>query len=214
MTSTARRALALALVLTAAPFLGGCQGEDAAKAPKETASANTPPPQPQGGPGPGGPGPGPGGGGFGGPATGIKAVMRKVAAGPNSFTPKLGNQLKAESPDWDTIQAETKEYATLAKELGTYDPPKGSKESWKTLTDAFAEHAADMDKAAQAKDKAAASTARDQLANSCKACHDAHQNKRGPGGMGGFGPPPGGRGPGGPPPGGPGGPPPGGEQPK
>jgi hypothetical protein len=154
-----------------------------------------------------------------GPATGIKAVMRKLTAGPNSLTPKLGNQLKAESPDWATIQAETKDYAATAGTLGTYHPPKGSKESWKELTDAFADHAAEMDRAAQAKDKAAATVARDQLAISCKACHEAHQNKRGPGGRGGFGPPPGG-GFGPPPRGGPGGPPPGGgprpgyEQPK
>jgi hypothetical protein len=134
--------------------------------------------------------------------------MRKLAAGPDSLTPKLGNRLKAESPDWATIQAETKDYAAAAKELGTYDPPKGSKESWKEPTDTSAEHAAEMDRAAQAED--AVTSARDQLATSCKACQAAHQPPRGPGGVGGLGPPPGGRF--GPPLGG--GLPPGGEQPK
>jgi len=191
MTTMTQRAFTLALALAASPLCGGCQtGEDAGPTSQQNAPAGP-------GGGPGGPPPG----GFGGPATGIQAVMRKVAAGPNSLTPKLGNQLKADPPDWDTIQAETKDYAAAAKELGTYDPPKGSKESWKELSDAFAEHAADMDKAAQAKDKAGAMAARDQLATSCKACHNAHQPPRDPGGRGGFGPPPGG-GPGGPPPGG------------
>src|SRR5439155_18617169 len=110
---------------------------------------------------------------------------RKLAAGPNSLTPKLGNQLKADAPDWATIQAETKDYAASAKELGTFDPPRGSKESWKELTDAFAAHAEEMDRAAQAKDKDGAAAARDQLGSSCKTCHDSHQNKRG--GFGGPG---------------------------
>jgi hypothetical protein len=127
--------------------------------------------------------------------------MRKVAAGPASLTPTIGNQLKAESPDWDTIQAETKEYAASARELGTHEPPRGTKDSWKELTDAFAEHASELDEAAQAKDKDAALVAHNQLATSCRACHSEHQPPRGPGGMRGFGPPPGG-GPGGPPPGG------------
>ena len=216
MKSSLRPAFTLALALAAAPLVGCQTGEDAVESARPDASASSPvpaPPQPPGGGGPPGFGGPPGGGppgGFGGPATGIKAVMRKVAAGPNSLTNKLGNQLKADSPDWATIQAETKDYADAAKEMGTYDPPKGSKESWKELTDAFAQHAAEMDTAARAKDKAAAVLARDQLATSCKACHNAHQPPRGPGGPGGFGPPPGG-GPPGPPPGG-SGPPPGGEQ--
>ncbi len=129
----------------------------------------------------------------GGPATGIKGVMRTVAAGPNSLTPKIGAALKNDSPDWAAIGAQTKEYATLAKTLGTFDPPKGTKESWKTLTDSFAETAADMDSAVQAKDLAAARTAQDTLSHSCMACHNEHQ-KKGPRGMGGPGGPGGGRG--------------------
>ena len=125
---------------------------------------------------------------------GLKAIMKKIGNGPGSLTPTLGGQLNAEQPAWETIQPETKEYAQLAAEMGTYEPSKGSKESWSKLCAEFATAAADLDKAAQAKDKAAALSAHGQLSNTCMGCHREHRGK-GPGG------PP--RGPGGPPPGGP-----------
>jgi cytochrome c556 len=149
----------------------------------------------------------------GGGAPGIRQIMGKVAKGPNSLNALLGAELKEASPPWETIQTQTKEYAQLAKELGTYDPPKGSKESWSKQTAAYAETAADLDKAAQAKDKDAAVAAHGELSNSCMACHREHRGGPGRGGPGMMGGPPGFR-PGGPPPGGgPGGLPPGGNPP-
>ena len=171
------------------PFAGGCEGGG------NDGQANLPPPA----------------GGRSSPE--IKEIMTKLAKGPNSLTPVLGNELKADQPAWETIQGQTKEYAQLAGELVKYDPPKGSKESWTKLTGEYSAAASELDKAAQAKDKDAALQAHGQVANSCMSCHRQHRTMGpGPGGprgkMGppGFGP----GGPGGPPPGGPGGPPPGG----
>jgi hypothetical protein len=128
----------------------------------------------------------------------IKDIMTKLAKGPNSLTPVLGNELKADPPAWETIQGQTKEYAQLAGELVKYNPPKGSKESWTKWTGEYSASASELDKAAQAKDKDAALEAHGKIANSCMACHREHR-MMGPG-MGG---PRGGMGPGGPPPGGP-----------
>jgi len=211
MTKMSKRSLAIALGL-ALPALNGCGTDNAAKpeGPIVAEPSAAPAPTP-GGPQMGGMrGPGMGGG-MGGPSSPIKNIMRKVT-GKNAFAPQLGTSLAADEPDWAAIQAQTKEYATLAKELGTHEPPKGSKESWTTLTAQFAATAEELDKAAQAKDKPAAITARDTLSNSCMACHSEHQNKRGGFGGGGFGGPGGGRPGGGGPPGG--GPPPGGQPPK
>ena len=139
--------------------------------------------------------------------------------GPNSLANLIDAGLKAEKPAWETIAPQAKEYAQLAADLGKHDPPKGSKESWSKLTAEYAGLAGELDKAAQAKDKAATTAAQGDLASSCMACHRQHRG--GPGGGGGMGGPgggpPGGRprsGPpggagGGPPPGPPGGPPPG-----
>jgi cytochrome c556 len=208
MRKPLRRAVWVCIPLSLSVFIG-CGGENG---PGEAGW-----PSDQGAPA------GPPGGGASAP--GLKQIMTRLAKGPSSLTPVLGQELKADMPAWETIQAQAKEFATLATEMSKYDPPKGSKESWIKLTGEYADSADDLDKAAQAKNKDSALAAHGELANSCMACHREHRMMgpgRGgqpggfpggpPGGRG--GPPPGGRGgpppsgPGGPPPGGPGGPPP------
>ena len=132
----------------------------------------------------------------GGGSPGIRQIMGKLAKGPNSLTPLIGNELQQDPPPWDTIQGQAKEYAQSAAELGKYDPPKGAKESWAKLTAAFAESGAELERAAMAKDKEAARLSHDQLKNSCNACHQEHRRMGRGGGPGGPGGPPGG--PGGP----------------
>jgi hypothetical protein len=150
----------------------------------------------------------PGAGGGASLPPGIRQIMTKLAKGPKALTSVIGNELNQNPPPWETIQGQTKEYSQSASEMGKYDPPGGTMESWIKLTTAFAESAAELDKAAIAKNKETAMVAHDQLKNSCNACHMQHRGMRAirPGGPQGFGP---GRGPGGPPPaGGPGAPPP------
>ena len=163
---------ALATIL----ILGGCGGE-----PDAMNDGGAPPgPQAKGSPG-------------------LKRIMTALAKGPNSLTPLLGKELVEESPPWETIQGQSKEYARLAAEMASFDPPKGPKESWAKLTADYASHAADLDKAAQAKDKPDALAAHAQLATSCKACHDQHRAMGGGGGGFPVGGPPGSRPGGGPP---------------
>jgi cytochrome c556 len=194
MTSASRARVLLFVLWAGVSVAGGCSGGD---------EVNLPPQ------GPGGPGTA--AGAPGGPLSSpeIKQIMVKLNRGPTSLTPRLGAELKEEKPAWETIQAQTKEYAQLAAELGTHDPKMGTKESWAKLAAAFSDSASELDKAAQAKDKDGAVAAHSQLSNSCMACHRQHRGMGGMGpGMGGMGPgmgrmgPPGGR-PGGPPGGGP-----------
>jgi hypothetical protein len=199
MTRSSQEMWKLALTLSIVTLAGGCQDSE------NDGHVNSPVPE---------------GSGTNSPP-GIKQIMTKLAKGPGSLTPVLGVALKADQPAWETIQGQTKEYAQLAAELGKYDPPKGSKESWAKWTGDYSAAASELDKAAQSKDKAAALEAHGRVATSCMSCHREHRTM-GPGmggprgGMGatGFGPggPPGG-------PGGPGappsdGPPPGGGPPR
>jgi hypothetical protein len=127
----------------------------------------------------------------GGPPTPIKEIMARLTRGPQSLTPLLATELKTEPPPWETIQSQTKEFARLAASMSGYDPPKGSKESWAKLTGSYAESAAALERAAQARDREAALAAHKSLAGSCMVCHREHRGM-GPGmGMppGGFGPP-------------------------
>jgi hypothetical protein len=202
MTKPVRDMLMLLISLTVLPLSVGCHGDGSGD------PVNQPPQGPAGTLAPRAPGGSDQAGGSG-PLSGIKLIMTKLAKGPNSLTPVLGKELKEDQPSWETIQGQTKEYARLAAELGKHDPPKGSKESWAKSTTNFAGSAADLNKAAETKNKDAALAAHGLLAKSCMSCHREHR-KMGPG-MGG---PPGGPGGGSPggfpgrPPGGPPGSPP------
>ena len=195
---------ALALPVSLTFFLiPGCGGESSDEAAPNVAGA-----QGNGAPG------GPGQAARSNPK--IKEIMTKVGKGPQALQGSLGEVLKQAEPAWDTIQPKTKEYAQLASEMGKLEPVRGDKDSWAKLTLAFADSAAELDHAAQAKDKGQTKEALDSLGGSCMACHRQHRamgpGMGGPPGGRGMGPPPGGPGgprggPGGPPPGGPGGPP-------
>jgi hypothetical protein len=133
------------------------------------------------------------------PSSPTKAIMARLN-GPGALDKAVGKALASEQPDWDTIQKQTSEYARLAADFGKHDPPKGTKASWTELTSAFAESAAELDRSARARDKAAAMLVRDQIGSSCMRCHREHRPM--PMGRGGFGMPPRGGPPGGGPPGG------------
>ncbi len=122
--------------------------------------------------------------GMPGPSTPIRQVMTKLTKGPESLTSKIGQELRADPPAWDTIQPQTKEYVELAATLSKYDPPKGSKESWAKLTGSYTETAAKLDRAAAAKDKSAALAAHTALTQSCMECHREHRMMGPPGKMG------------------------------
>ena len=125
--------------------------------------------------------------GMGGPRSPIGEIMGKLTRGPQSLNSLIGEELKADDPEWDKLASQSKDYVAMTRQMAKYDPPRGDKESWEKHTSAFAEAAAALEKAAGAKDKEAALSAHKTLANSCNACHQAHRG--GPGGMGGFGPP-------------------------
>ena len=116
---------------------------------------------------------GPGDGGAASPK--IKQIMMKIGRGPQALNGTVGRELDAEPPAWDALQPQAKEYAQLATELGQTDAPKGSAESWKQLTSAYAESAAALDRAAQARDQTAAKAAHGKLTESCKGCHQQHR---------------------------------------
>lgn len=134
----------------------------------------------------------------------LKQIMVTLGKGPSALTPTLGQELKQDPPPWDAIKTQAREYARLASLIGPMEPPRGDKDSWAEKTRAFAESAAELDRAAQAQEQDDALTAHAALGNACMACHRQHRIMGpGMGGPGGF------RGPGGPggaPPGG--GPPP------
>jgi hypothetical protein len=131
----------------------------------------------------GGPPPGMFGGPGGRPRGPIHQAMMKLFKGQPSLKDSIGQELTSDSPAWETIQPQAKEFAELAASLKNYDPPKGSKESWTKQATSFSESASALERAAKAKKKEDALAAHAKLSDNqtCKACHQEH---KGPGGMG------------------------------
>jgi hypothetical protein len=113
-----------------------------------------------------------------GPAGGprpVKDIMGKLNKGPQSLLPTISMALRADSPAWDTIQPGTQEVVRLVTAMSQADPPRGSKDSWKTQTAAYLDSATALEKAAQAKDRDAAVAVSDKMAKSCMGCHREHR---------------------------------------
>jgi hypothetical protein len=107
----------------------------------------------------------------------IRAVMGKLARGPQGLQNQVGNELKNNSPPWETLQAQSTEYVTLVSALAKNEPRRGSKESWAKLTATFAESATALDRSVQSKNRDAALAAHSALANACMACHQQHKGR-------------------------------------
>ena len=105
----------------------------------------------------------------------VKQVMETLNKGPKSESAKLKAALAAKTPDWDAIQSSTKQYVDLGPALAENDPPKGTKESWKTQSESFASQAKALGAAADKKDLAATKTAFQKVSMSCMGCHRAHR---------------------------------------
>jgi hypothetical protein len=128
-----------------------------------------------GDPGLGGPG---GPDGPGGPPSNIKQVMSKIGGrGPQALHMALDRELKQDQPPWETLQAQTKEYADLAASLSKEQPRRGSADSWQKLTTSFTATAEELKLAADAKDQAKAKAAHTKLTDSCMGCHNEHRGK-------------------------------------
>lgn len=112
----------------------------------------------------------------------IGQAMAKLFKGSQSLKDSIGRELNSDSPSWETIQPQVKEFAQLVASLSKYDPPKGSKDSWMKMTASFSESASALERAAEAKNKddAVAAHAAVSESQTCKACHQAHRG--GPGG--------------------------------
>lgn len=106
----------------------------------------------------------------------IKDVMKSLnGKGATTESAKLRKALSAAKPDWDAIQASTKVYAESATALSSGEPPKGSKDSWKKMTDAFSTQTKALDEAAGKKDVAGVKGAFGKISMGCMGCHRQHK---------------------------------------
>jgi cytochrome c556 len=105
----------------------------------------------------------------------IKEIMTKAHKGSNSLLANMRAELRADEPDWDEVQKDSKELVKLGTSLGKNKPPKGEQASWERLTSAYLNTAKSLESAAESKNKSAAQAALGKLTKSCKECHTAHR---------------------------------------
>jgi cytochrome c556 len=110
-------------------------------------------------------------------AASIKSIMGKLHKGANAPLTQLKGQLKADTPDWASIQKGTKDFVMLGASLAKFDPPKGEAAAYKALAKTYYQNAKDLDTAAEKRDAAATKAAFGKLAGSCKECHSAHKGQ-------------------------------------
>lgn len=108
------------------------------------------------------------------PAT-IDKIMETLHKGKKSANAVIKTALKSASPDWATVQKQTKIYSKYAADLDKNDPPKGNPAAFKKLAKTFAANAKALDDAAEKEDLAAAKAAFGKINVSCKTCHAAHK---------------------------------------
>jgi hypothetical protein len=103
-----------------------------------------------------------------------KQIMGKLNK-PEGLYFNIVKELREEDPNWDAVKKDAKEVARLGGMLGKTDPPKGEKDSWQTLTKAYAENTKALETAAGKMDKTAAKAASEKIGKSCETCHMAHK---------------------------------------
>lgn len=104
----------------------------------------------------------------------IKDIMGALHKGPECLRAKLARGMKSDSPDWDALQRETRDFVKLAEAMSKQAPPKGDKASWEKLTRQFTDQAKAMDQGARDKNLGELKAAHARMSN-CKPCHTAHK---------------------------------------
>ena len=105
----------------------------------------------------------------------IKTVMEKLHKGGKSPLANLKTALKANSPDWESVQKEAKLFKKYGDALPKNDPPKGKKADYEKLAKAFAANAKTLDDSAERENLKGARDALKKIQNSCSACHKSHR---------------------------------------
>jgi cytochrome c556 len=105
-----------------------------------------------------------------------EAIMKKNHGKKGGLIPQIGDLVKNDKIAEALPQA--KQAATLAANLSKYRPKKGDKKSWDELAKEYADTTKELVAAVEKKDVDAAKSALSSINGSCKACHEAHTNRK------------------------------------
>jgi hypothetical protein len=105
----------------------------------------------------------------------IGDIMKKLNSKKAGIHGKLIIAVKEESPKWEDIEKQAKDYKKLIDALGKNKEPKGDKDAWTKLTKTYSESGAKFVTAVEKKDKKAALNVLKTIDSSCAGCHKEHK---------------------------------------
>jgi hypothetical protein len=103
----------------------------------------------------------------------IEEIMEKAHAGDDAFRAVVLKAVKA--GDFKQATNPMKAWAALAPHLGSFNPPKGDKASWKKLAKAYGEQVKNLAAAIEKKDQKKAQMLLSTINVSCGKCHKLHK---------------------------------------
>jgi cytochrome c556 len=105
----------------------------------------------------------------------IKKVMSKLHKGKTAPLNVLKTALKGSSPNWEKVQKEAKIYAEYSAAMPKNDPPRGDKESYDKLAEAFASAGKSLEESAEKEALKGSRDALKKITGSCMPCHKSHK---------------------------------------
>lgn len=103
----------------------------------------------------------------------VHDIMNEGHKGKKSQLSLLNSAVK--SGKWEDAEKPAKKMKEFGEAIGKNSPEKGSAASWKKLTSTYKSTTAEIYKAVEKKDKAAAEKELKKFGGSCKSCHDSHK---------------------------------------
>jgi hypothetical protein len=106
----------------------------------------------------------------------IGEIMKKAHAGEGAFRSAVTRAIKAK--DFAKGADPMKAWVAIATHLSTFDPPKGTKESWDKLTKEYSGQIKDLAKAVDDKDASGANASLKKINMNCGTCHRQHRKPK------------------------------------
>ena len=98
----------------------------------------------------------------------VKEIMIRAHKGGDCVLMTVGKGLRANDPQWETLQKKTGELVKLANGLAKNDPPHGEKSSWVTFSKRYLDNATALDAAVKNKERDNAVKAQKKLTTTCE----------------------------------------------
>lgn len=100
-------------------------------------------------------------------------TIKHVMAAQGQLSKAIPQAIKA--GEWDLVKKHAADWVHASEVLAGNEPPKGTKESWKELTDKYTAATKTLLAAAESKEEKGATDAVAALGKTCGACHGAHK---------------------------------------